>query len=132
MSNKREWAKAIHAYKHIITHYFACKMELWPFFLLSPVYVLLHCNGVYDFGKSRGGTHAHVIGYLHIPANQTIDTILAMWAEQAYFESAIDENAVSNTNGDEEVVAQAKATLDEQLQLFKSEAKKQLDDIFTS
>jgi hypothetical protein len=29
-------------------------------------------------------------------------------------------------------VTQAKATLDEQLQLFKSKAMKQLDDIFTS
>jgi hypothetical protein len=32
MSDKRAWAKAIHAYIHAVTHYFPCKMELWLFF----------------------------------------------------------------------------------------------------
>jgi hypothetical protein len=132
MPDKLAWTNTIHAYKHVVTHYFACKMELWILFFVSAVYGLLHYNCVHTFGSSREAIHAHMSGYLLSHVNETIDTILAMWTEHAYFVSVFHENAVSNTNGDDEVVAQAKVTLDGQLELFKSEVMKQLDDIFTS
>jgi hypothetical protein len=63
-------------------------------FFVSAVYGLLHYNGVDEFGKSCWGIHTHMIGYLHSHTNETIDTTLAMWAEQAYFESVLHDNAV--------------------------------------
>jgi hypothetical protein len=38
-----------------------------------------------------------MIGYLHRPANEKIDTILEIWEEQAYFEYVFHDNV--NTSG---------------------------------
>jgi hypothetical protein len=133
MSDKRAWAKSIHSYKTVVTHYFACKMELWLLFFVSPVYGLEHVNGVHDFGSSRGAIHAHMLGYLVGDTNDTIDAILENWAEKAYFESVFCDAAVDNaTDDDSDLVSSAKATLAEQLERFKQEASSQLDAIFTS
>jgi hypothetical protein len=133
MSDKRAWAKAIHSYKTVVTHCFSCKMELWLLFFVSAVYGLLHVNGVHEFGSSRGAIHAHMIGYIFGHDNDTIDSILANWAEKAYFKSIFHDADVDNATADDaKLVSSDKAALAEQLELFKSEASSQLDAIFTS
>jgi hypothetical protein len=47
MSDKRAWAKAVHSYKTVFTHYFACKMELWLPFFVTEVYGIVHGNGAH-------------------------------------------------------------------------------------
>jgi hypothetical protein len=74
-----------------------------------------------------------MIGYLVGHANDTIDAILANWAEKAYLQSMFHDAAVDNaTDNYDELVSSAKAALAEHLELFKAEASSQLDAIFTS
>jgi hypothetical protein len=127
------WTKAIHSYKTVVTHYFACNMELWLLFFVSTVYGLVHVNGVHEFGSSCGDIHAHMRGYLVGNANDIIYAILANWAEKAYFQSIFRDAAVDNATGNgDELVYSANAALAEQLDLFKSEVSSQLGAIFTS
>jgi hypothetical protein len=60
-------------------------MELLIFVVVSAVYSLLPCNGIHEFGSSRGAIpiHIHMSGYLVSHANEIIDAILAVWSEKS-------------------------------------------------
>jgi hypothetical protein len=115
MSDKHAWAKEIQN----------CKM--WV-----PISFIPHFNGINEFGSSRGAIYAHMIGCLVSHPNAAIDSILANWAEQAYFQSVFHYDAVSNTDVDNELVEQANAALEKQLQLSKSEVTEHLGVVYTS
>ena len=49
--------------KHIVTHYFVAKMEIWLDVFLSHVIGLVEFTGRNEFAKSRGAIHAHLLLY---------------------------------------------------------------------
>ena len=54
MVENAAWAQSIHKYKNVVTHYFACKLELWIICFLVPVLNLRPINETKEFGSSRG------------------------------------------------------------------------------
>lgn len=63
LNNDRAFGKFMNECKHIVTHYFVAKMEIWLDVFLSHVIGLVEFNGCNEFAKGRGAIHAHLLLY---------------------------------------------------------------------
>lgn len=75
---------AVRDYKHVVTHFFACKTETWISNFLVPVIGLQAFSLVYEFAKSRGAIHFHGCGYATSEFTNAIDKIIASWGGSVY------------------------------------------------
>ena len=61
LEDDRCFHKAVQRNKHVVTHFFAFKWEMWYGIFLKNVIGLEHAMSRYEFAKSRGMIHAHSI-----------------------------------------------------------------------
>jgi hypothetical protein len=88
--------------------------------VVADLFGLVYFNGVHEFGSSHGAIHAHMIRYLLIKLNESVDAILANWVEKAYFQSVFHHAGGDNAiNEDDALFESANTNLVEQLELFK-------------
>ena len=136
MDDRAAWAQSIHKYKNVVTHYFACKLELWIICFLVPVLNLKHINETKEFGSSRGAIHTHMIGYTDSKGDKAIDQIMSDWAIEAMQASILykREIQVTSTNVgpiEQSILDSAKKVFDDALSEAKRVASNKLHDIIT-
>ena len=68
------------AYKTVVTHFFACKVEVWISCFLNDVFGVKETMYNYEFAKSRGAIHVHLLAYTHGLSYSKLDAILAAGA----------------------------------------------------
>ncbi len=59
LTDNSQFNTAVQRYKNIVTHYLACKMEIWMTLFLRPVYGIESGSLSFEFAKSRGCIHYH-------------------------------------------------------------------------
>jgi hypothetical protein len=67
----------MHAYKHVVTHFFTCKVECWLSNFMAPVFDRTDFMLNYEFAKSRGAIHAHGSGFAEGAAYDKMDAYLS-------------------------------------------------------
>ena len=61
MTNDADFVKAVQKYKHVVTHYFAAKTEIWMALFMKEVYGVTGGNLSNKFAPSRGCIHFHSV-----------------------------------------------------------------------
>ena len=61
MTNDADFVKAVQKYKHVVTHYFAAKTEIWMALFMKEVYGVTGGNLANEFAPSRGCIHFHAV-----------------------------------------------------------------------
>lgn len=63
LDNDTNFSMHAQTYKTIVTHYFACKLEIWYTLVLKPLLGIDLCTLVHEFQTARGAIHSHVLAY---------------------------------------------------------------------
>ena len=61
LTNDADFVKAVQKYKHVVTHYFAAKTEIWMALFMKEVYGVTGGNLSNEFAPSRGCIHFHSV-----------------------------------------------------------------------
>ena len=61
MTNDAAFVRAVQSYKHVVTHYFAAKTEIWMAPYMKPVFGVTGGNLANEFAASRGAIHCHSV-----------------------------------------------------------------------
>ena len=61
MTDDAAFVKAVQKYKHVVTHYFAAKTEIWMALFMKEVYGVTGGNLAHEFAPSRGCIHFHSV-----------------------------------------------------------------------
>lgn len=71
------FASCMNSYKQVVTHFFACKFEMWLSNFMAPVFGIDDFEHNYEFAKTRGAIHAHGAGTASGPAYDEMDKYLS-------------------------------------------------------
>ena len=119
MTDDRAFVDAVQRYKHVVTHYFASKTEIWMALYMKPVFGVVGGSLANEFAPSRGCIHFHsVLQAEHSSlkvckealAKYSSDVYKAMKKLDTYVDSNYDDdvhkdkfptrpNTIYNTNG---------------------------------
>ena len=61
MTNNAAFVTAVQSYKHVVTHYFIAKTEIWMALYMKPVFGVRGGNLANKFASSRGAIHFHSV-----------------------------------------------------------------------
>ena len=76
LNNLTAFRRAVSSYKHIVTHFFSCKWEIWCYCFLRPVVGLIDNCAMKEFTDLRGAIHVHSILYTDCEADRRVSESL--------------------------------------------------------
>ena len=73
LNNNIHFQSAVQKYKHVVTNFFASKMEIWYNIVMQNVHNVVDAMRTKEFASSRGTIHYHSLNYKGQSPSEEID-----------------------------------------------------------
>ena len=84
MTDDRLFVDAVQRYKHVVTHYFASKTEIWMALYMKPVFGVVGGSLANEFAPSRGCIHFHSVLQAEHSSLKVCREALAKYSSDVY------------------------------------------------
>ena len=101
MTNNAAFGRAVQSYKHVVTHCFVAKTEIWMALYMKPVFGATGGNLANKFAASRGAIHFHSVLQAMHPALDVGDEELRKYAMAIKDAMKLVDNYIQTTYSQE-------------------------------